>query len=111
MNLILYRRVEELLYNLYPRLIRFPKAEKHCLCKSIKDTLYGILKCIALGNYVKSKRRTYLQEADGYLKVLKVLIKLSHRQKYLSNGLFRNYDLELTEISKMLSGYIRSVNT
>lgn len=110
MNLILYRRVEELLYNLYPRLTRFPVAEKHCLCKSIKDTIYELLKYIALGNYVRSKRKEYLQSADGYLKVLKVLIKLSHKERYLSAGLFKEYDLETTEISKMLSGYIRSAN-
>lgn len=108
LKLILYRRIEELLYNIYPRLIKFPKAEKHCLCAEIKDVLYNLLKFVALGNYVKSKRKVYLQEADGYLKVLRVLIKLSHKQRYISTGLFKQYDVELTEISKMLSAYIMS---
>jgi len=108
MDLILYRRIEEFLYNIYPRLVKYPKSETHCLCKSIKDTIYNLLKYIALGNYVKSKRKQYLQEADAYLKMLKVLVKLSNRQRYISIGLFRKYDIELTEISKMLSAYIRS---
>ena len=99
-----------MLYKIYPRLINFPKSEKFSLCQSIKNNFFDLLKCISLGNSVKSKRLTYLQEADGHLQVLKVLIKLSKEQKYISIGFYKDIDLELTEINKMLSGYIRSVN-
>lgn len=51
----------------------------------------------------------YAQEADGHLQTLKVLIKLAKERKYLSFGFFEVVDLELTELSKMISGYIRSV--
>ncbi len=107
-DLIVYRRTEQLMYNFYPRLIKFPKAEKFALCQTIKQTMYEMLKYIALGNSVKSKRKSYLQEADGHLQVLKVLMKLSKQRKYISLGIFEEVDLELTEINKMLSGYIRS---
>lgn len=63
-----------------------------------------------MANSVKTKRLQYLQEADGHLQVLKVLIKLSKQRKYISVGFFKELDLELTEINKLLSGYIRSVN-
>jgi hypothetical protein len=39
---------------------------------------------------------------------LKVLIKLSKKRKYISEGFFREVDLELTTINKMLSAYIRA---
>lgn len=107
-DLMLYRRTEELLYRIYPRLINFPKSEKFSLCQSIKDNFFDLLKSISLGNSVKSKRLTYLQEADGYLQVLKVLIKLSKQRRYISVGFYKEVDLELTEINKMLAGYIRS---
>ena len=80
------------------------------MCQNIKDNFFNLLKCISLGNSVKSKRTQYLQEADGYLQVIKVLIKLSKQRKYISVGFFKELDLELTEINKLLSGYIRSVN-
>lgn len=51
----------------------------------------------------------YAQEADGYLQTLKVLIKLSKERKYISVNFFEMIDLELTEISKMISGYIRAI--
>lgn len=67
-----------------------------------------MLRCISLGTTVKSKRVSYLQEADGYLQILKVLMKLSKQRKYISAGFYREIDLEMTEINKMLSGYIKS---
>lgn len=91
--------------------MNYPKSEKFSLCQSIKENFFDLLKFISLGNSVRSKRLTYLQEADGHLQVLKVLIKLSKQRKYISEGFFRETDLELTLINKLLSGYIRSVNS
>lgn len=107
-SLIVYKKSEELLYKIYPRLIKFPKSEKFALCQSIKENFFDLLKNISLGNSVKSKRKTYLQEADGHLQTLKVLFKLAKQRKYISTGFFREVDLTLTEINKLLSGYIKS---
>ncbi len=109
-DLIVYRKSEELLNKVYPRLVNFPTSEKFSLCQHIKENFFELLKYISLGNSVRSKRSTYLQEADGHLQVLKVLMKLSRNRKYISKGFFREVDLELTEINKLLSGYIKSVN-
>jgi len=109
-DLTVYTKTESLLYRLYPVLANYPKSEKFALCQQIKDCIYNILKCISLGNSVKSKRMAYLQEADGYLQILKVLLKLSRHRRYISEGFFQSIDLQLTEINKMLSGYIKSVN-
>lgn len=107
-DLIVYKRTEELLYRIYPGLANFPNAEKFSLCQSIKNNFFGLLANINLANSVKSKRVTYLQEADGYLQTIKVLMKLSKKRKYISKGFHTEIDLELTEINKLLSGYIRS---
>lgn len=107
-DLKVYRKTEELLYKVYPRLANYPKSEKFSLCQSIKNSFYELLKYISLGNSVKSKRKAYLQEADGHLQVIKTLIKLSKQRKYISVGFFKEIDLALTEINKILSGYIRS---
>ena len=104
--MIVYRKAEDLLYNVYPRLINYPKAEKFALCESIKDNFFNLLKYISLGNSVKSKRLTYLQDADGHLQVLKTLFKLSKQRKYISVAYYEDVDLRLTEINKLLSSYI-----
>lgn len=106
--LIVYKKSEELLYKVYPRLMNYPKSERYALCSEIKQCFFGLLRNISLGTSVKSKRITYLQEADGYLQTLKVLMKLSRKRKYISVGFYKEIDLKLTEINKLLSGYIRA---
>lgn len=108
-DLKVYKKVEYLLYRIYPNLINFPKSEKFALSQSIKQNFFDLLKFIALADKVRSKRMIYAQEADGYLQVLKVQFKLANKRKYISVAFYKDIDLELTEIGKMLSGYIRSV--
>lgn len=107
-NLIVYEKTEELMYKVYPALQNYPKHERYALSQTIKLEFFEILKFIALGDKVKSKRREYLQSADGHLQTLKVLMKLSKKRRYISVGYFEDVDLRLTEIDKLLSGYIRS---
>lgn len=109
-SLTVYRKTEELLYRYYPALFNYPKAEKFGLCQDIKRTFFDLLRCIALGNAVRAKRKVYLQEADGHLQLLKVLVKLSRQRRYISKGFYQETDVALTEINKMLSAYIKSAS-
>ncbi len=104
----MYKKTEELLYHIYPRLSNYPKSEKFSLCNDIKQTFFELLSNISLGNSVKSKRTAYLQQADGYLQKLKTLFKLSRQRKYISVPFWEDIDLRLSEINRLLSAYIRS---
>lgn len=98
-----------LLDRIYPALKNFPKSEKFCLTQDIKNCFLEYLTYISRANSVKSKRMTYAQEAEAYLHKIKSLMKLVHSQKYISTGFYKTISLELTEVSKMLAGYIRSI--
>lgn len=106
-DLIVSKRVETLLYRIYPALKNFPKSEKFGLCENIKQEFFNILKYIQLANSVKSKRVQYLQEADGHCRILQILIKLSKEQEYISIGFFRDIDLEVSTICNMISNWIK----
>ena len=97
-----------MLYCIYPRLSNYPKSEKFSLCHDIKHCFFELLSYISLANSVRSKRTVYLQQADGYLQKLKTLFKLSKQRKYISVQFWEDVDLRLSEINKLLSGYIRS---
>ena len=103
----IYRRIEELLYKIYPTLINYTNNEKFRLVTKIKDTFYELLKSVALSNKVSSKKSYHLQEADGYLQVLKVLYKLSDRNKEISHNFWREVDVQLTEIEMLITKEIR----
>ena len=108
-ELIVLKKVEQLFYKVYPTLVNYPKAEKYALCVQIKQAFFDTITYISLGAKVKSKRKTYLQEADAHIQVIKILMKLSKERRYISNGFFAYTDECITEIEKMLSGFIRSI--
>lgn len=107
-DLVLYSKTEQLYFTIYPRLKNFPRAEKYGLCLQIKDHFTELLKRISMAASVKSKRKTYLQEADGYLQGIKMLIKLSAHNKYISQGMHERISVSLTEINRLLVGFIKS---
>lgn len=90
--------------------MNYPKSEKYALAQDIKNCFLEYLTYIARADKVKSKRLIYAQEAEGYLQKIKTTIRLSFNRKYVSKGFYRDISLELTEISKMLSGYMRAIN-
>ena len=102
--------MENMLNRIYPALINFPKSEKYAVAQDIKNCFLEYLIYIARADKVKSKRLVYSQEAEAYLQKIKTLMKLSKNRRYISIGFYKDISLELTEISKMLAGYIRSIN-
>lgn len=107
-NLIVYAKVEDLMYKVYPRLQNFPKHEKHSLVNIIKENFLLVLSNINLANAVKSKRMTYAQTADAHLRTLRVIFRLCKKRRYFSLGFFEQVDIAMTEIARLLSGYIKS---
>lgn len=99
-----------LLKRIYPALVNYPKVERYALAQDTKNCIFQYLSYISRANNVKSKRMVYAQEAQGYLEDLKAKIMLAHYLKYIGKGFYKDISLELTEISKMLAGYIRSIN-
>lgn len=109
-GLRLTRKVQQLLYKIYPSLKNYPKAEKHALCRHIKAEFFEIISYLEMANSVPSKRKLYAQEADGKLRSLWAMFELSREQRYISNGFYREIDVRLTEIAVMLSSYIKSTS-
>jgi hypothetical protein len=93
-RLKVFRKTEDLLYKVYPALVNYPKQDKFALVNDIRITFFKLLSFISQANSVKSKRKIYLQEADGHLQVLKIQIKLSKQRRYISESLVeREFEL------------------
>ena len=107
-ELLVTKRTLVLFNRVYPSFANFPKAEKFALCAEIKSAFIGIIKKLKMASSVPSKRKGYAQEADGHLQTLKALYWLARSQKYISKPFYRQIDAELSEINKLLSGYIRA---
>jgi len=107
-ELTIITKMETLTNQVYPRLIRWPKHEKYALSQEVRNGLTNFMSTMYMANKVVSKRMIYAQEADGILAGLKVKFRLAYTQKYISIGFYDNIDATLSDISKLLTSYIKN---
>lgn len=107
-ELLVYMRMENLLNRVYPALKNFPKSEKYALSQDIRRLFLEYLSLIDQASCVKSKRFEFAQEAQGCLNTIKAAFSIAVRQKFISRGFYKEISLELTEVSRLLAGYIRA---
>lgn len=109
-SLILYAKIEALFFQVYPTFKNYPKIEAHGLCRQMKKCFVKLLESVGQAKEVPSKRKTHLQESAGYMQNLVTLFRLSRNQRYISKGFFDQVDLKVTEIKKILVGFMKSAS-
>ena len=107
-SLILYARIESLFFQVYPTFKNYPKSEKHGLCLQIKERFVHLLDRVAHAKEVPSRRKQALQEAAAHVQALVSLYRLSRNQRYISTGFYEQVDLKITEIKKILAGFLKA---
>lgn len=108
-RLIIYEKIVELIFYSKNLLKKFPKSERFDLCTDIKQSLYKILRLIMYSWKEKNieQRYKYLRDADIEIYVLKTLTRLSYMEKYITEQNFMTWNNHLSEIGKMLGGWIK----
>ena len=107
-ELIIYKEYLTLIY--YTEMIteKYPKCEKLSLVTTIKnDTYLGMEKVLLAYKYydVKDKLKC-LNELDVGLKMLKVLIRVSHKRKYINSKNYEAWSKKINNIGNLLGGWI-----
>ncbi len=107
-NLKIKQKVEDTLQYMYIALKHFPKSERFTLCADIKQSMYKIIRLIIQANKTKNKL-PILYEIDTELDMLRMMIRLSMKLEFMS---LKKYEVTigyLSEVGKMLGGWIKSV--
>ena len=109
-SLMIYKQYIELIYYTEKVTIKYPKSEKLSLVTSIKNNTYDGMKKIILAQkeYTKSKRIIILNELDTDLKMLKVLIRVSYKSKYINSKNYAAWSKKIFNISNLLGAWINS---
>ncbi|MDD3187303.1 MAG: four helix bundle protein [Bacilli bacterium] len=109
-ELIIYKQYVELIC--YTELVtdKFPKKEKLALVSTIKSNTYEGLKNIikAYKKYDKIDKLNALTNLDIDMKMLKVMIRLSYKNKYISIKNYTAWSKKISNICNMLGGWIKS---
>ena len=109
-DLMIYKQYVELIYYTLTILLKYPKSERFSLAQDIKNVTYdGLRKIIyAQKEYDKKIRLKNLNQLDADLKILKVLIRVSHKKKYISPKNYTAWSKKITNIANLNGGWIKS---
>lgn len=109
-NLSIYPKYMELVYYTNSILKKYPKSETFALVKEIKSSVYSGLRILlyAIKSYNKSDKLKYLNEFDIQLSILKVFIRLSYQNKYISVQNYQSWSSLITDLCNMLGAWILS---
>lgn len=109
-DLIIYQKYMDLIY--YTEMIteKYPRISKVSTVASIKNTTYEGMKYILLAYkmYDKKDKLNYLNKLDVDLKMIKVLVRVSYKKKYIT---IRNYEAwcrKINTVGTFLGGWINS---
>lgn len=111
-DLIIYKKAESLLNDVYPVLRAFPKSEKFSLCQEIKQAFYALLRNIMLANNIKARKRMYQEEVDAYgFKIWTTHKKVRDQSKRAMKRRIKAMDRKVKEGSLTVSEVKQAVNS
>lgn len=105
------------LYHLYhsfhETLITFPKSERYSLGATCQNEILTLTKhCLrAAGTSNHEVKLRYLQEASVNLDSARLLLSLAKDCKCLPNQTYQQLDARLSEIGRMLGGWLKSISS
>jgi four helix bundle protein len=108
-----YQKWEDMAAYLYIALKSYPKSERFTLAADTARALWKIGTCItranAVGNNNKSEKRKAVETADISLVELKVLVRMGMRLEFLPLKKYEILAGQITEVGKMIGGWIKSI--
>jgi len=109
-DLMIYKQLLQLIYYTEDICKKYPKSEKLSIVTNIKNATYDCIKNVldAYKAYDKKEKLIYLNKLDSNLKFLKVLIRVSYRNKYISNKNCVAWIKKVTNICNLLGGWYKT---
>ena len=110
-QLLIYQKYVDTIEYSYNLLTKFPKSEKFAMVVQIKESMFTALKLILRANKVYNKanvRLDLLNAIDAEVHVQKVLVRMAHQFRYISNSNYMEWTRRLDEIGRLLGGWIKT---
>ena len=105
-RLVLYQKIYDLILYSFPIINRFPKSQKFVLGQQIENIMINMLAGTIHANNA-SQKLDYLKNIDVDLQLCKTLIRLTKDLKIIDFRRYMIFSKKLTEIGKILGGWIR----
>jgi len=93
------------------QLATFPRAHRHSFTRRLLDAAFDLRERLEMANLRRGKARlAQLRLADEALSKVRVYLRLAVRWRWLSGGQYHHAAEMVTEIGRLLGGWIKSVD-
>lgn len=109
-ELEIYQRQVDTVRYAYNILKKYPNHEKYSIVLEIRQTLFAILEMIITTNktYNNKERLRLMNLIDAKLDYQRILVRISHENKYINNNNYLEWERKISEIGRLLGGWIKS---
>ncbi len=104
------QKIESLYIEIIPILKRYPKAEKYTLAEKTENFFLDAIEEIYWSTYNRIDRSIHLSNARIKFQMVGFHLRVARRMGFVSEGLYEKISIEIVEIGKMISGWIKSVD-
>jgi DNA polymerase III psi subunit len=108
-DLLIRKKVEEMIQYGYVAIRQFPKAERHVLSAEMRTTMWELLRLVIVCNHRYHKKMT-MQDLDATLDLLRSQVRLAKELQYLSFHKYEVWSRLLNEIGRMIGGWFKSLH-
>ena len=110
-ELLIYKANFNLIYYTEMIVKKFPKVENNFLVKDIRNICFDNQKLIikTYKEINRTKKLYYLNEIDCNLKMLKVMIRVSYKKRYINPKNYGAWARIITNINNLLYGWLKNV--
>ena len=107
-----FGRWEELLHDLLDRTAQFPKKARFTFAARIDGLALDIVEDLVVARYSRgAEERAALKRADLALARMRILVRISHRRRYLDGRGYEHVSRGLDEVGRMLGAWRRGRQT
>jgi len=100
-------KLEELHAYSHQAAMHFPKYERHVLCADIRHRCQTMLH-LAVRAAKKYHKKTTLQDLDIEVEMMRSLVRLAHRLRYINDHRYEVWSRHIDEVGRMVGGWIQS---
>jgi four helix bundle protein len=110
-DMVIFTRTFDLLMWILPQAEKFPKTQRFILTKRLTDAILDFQEALFDAHaHREAKRLEYLRMADSHLNKARLYLRLVHRMGWLTDGQYEHVSVMVTEIGRLLGGWLKREN-
>lgn len=104
-------KIENVMIEIMKSVRNYPRVERFTLAEKTEKTLLDGAENIFFASFNASTRSLRLREARTQLQMVMFLLRIAKRQNFISEAFFEKISLDLIEVGKMVTGWIKTTES